>query len=688
MGKKISKEEFEERINVLYNGAVDVSKFNFTSTSEKGLCKCNICGYEWQPIAYSLLAGHGCRKCYDKRNSDNRKMNLETIQDKIDKCGKHIRIIGEYVDTKHDCLAHCDKCGHEWRTKPSFLIRGSDCPKCASYAFSAEDFKKMVKEKFGGKYGIDRLDYQGISKKVTLTCEKHGDFMYGARSLMNTKREELCPFCLKEAKELSKKAKIEKIVSLSKPKKLSVEEKRDLRNEKYLERIKQVHNGSDYDFDSIEFIGSDSVSIVCNKHGRFTTNLWTFLEGHKCPKCMHRSYAYTTDEWVRKAKEIHPEFGYEKTVYTNKSTPLIVTCPAHGDVSVYPNAFLRTAETPCPRCREDLRRKTKSEEYWSKIKEIYDGKGYEILGEGIINTYDKIEVRCRKHDAVFTPTVANVLKLKCGCPKCSMEEYGLKSRLSVEEVKKRINEIHNGKYDLRFFKEYNGIETKIPVICPEHGLMTITAHSLLAGQGCVKCGYKEAGLKNRCTHEEFIEKVKKVHCGKKLDFSETKYTKNNEFVKVYCKEKFANGEEHGVFHIKAVNLLVGNGCPKCNMSHLEQKVRAMLVENGIVFVGQKRFGWLGLQSLDFYIPELNIAIECQGSQHFNEDFFISKGVDYAKNNFKVIQERDSRKKSLCKENNVRLVYFLEKRFAEFMKEGDIYFTGTEDLLAFIKKVRK
>lgn len=30
----------------------------------------------------------------------------------------------------------------------------------------------------------------------------------------------------------------------------------------------------------------------------------------------------------------------------------------------------------------------------------------------------------------------------------------------------------------------------------------------------------------------------------------------------------------------------------------------------------KKFSWLKKQNLDFYLPDYNIAIECQGIQHF------------------------------------------------------------------------
>ena len=50
---------------------------------------------------------------------------------------------------------------------------------------------------------------------------------------------------------------------------------------------------------------------------------------------------------------------------------------------------------------------------------------------------------------------------------------------------------------------------------------------------------------------------------------------------------------------------------------------------------------------------------------------------------KDIQRLDERKKQLCKRNNVKLVYFLNKKFEKYMKEDDIYFTDLDELLNFI-----
>lgn len=49
----------------------------------------------------------------------------------------------------------------------------------------------------------------------------------------------------------------------------------------------------------------------------------------------------------------------------------------------------------------------------------------------------------------------------------------------------------------------------------------------------------------------------------------------------------------------------------------------------------EQFDWLSLQKLDFYLNDYNVAIECQGIQHFKECEHFG-----GKNGFIKTQERD------------------------------------------------
>ena len=141
--------------------------------------------------------------------------------------------------------------------------------------------------------------------------------------------------------------------------------------------------------------------------------------------------------------------------------------------------------------------------------------------------------------------------------------------------------------------------------------------------------------------------------------SSTKYYRYDTPVTIIC-------PIHGEFEQKPGSHLAGNGCHKCHESHNERDAAKSFDAVGIVYERQKRFPWLGLQSLDFYIPEKNIGIECQSSLHYNDNYLRKKkGEEYAKRQLEIIQERDARKKRLCVEIGVHLVYFMNKQFLKY-----------------------
>lgn len=69
-------------------------------------------------------------------------------------------------------------------------------------------------------------------------------------------------------------------------------------------------------------------------------------------------------------------------------------------------------------------------------------------------------------------------------------------------------------------------------------------------------------------------------------------------------------------------------------------------------VAQKRFTWLGSQSLDIYIPSKKVAIEYQGEQHYRPVHIYG-----GKRGYREQKLLDKKKIRLCKENGVELYYF-------------------------------
>ena len=104
---------------------------------------------------------------------------------------------------------------------------------------------------------------------------------------------------------------------------------------------------------------------------------------------------------------------------------------------------------------------------------------------------------------------------------------------------------------------------------------------------------------------------------------------------------------------------------------LYYKIKKEFANLEVIHHGSPR--WLGAQHFDVYIPELNIAVEYQGTQHQRPVEYFG-GVEA----FEKGKERDARKKRLCDENDCKLFYVYPKdETNEFIK----------DLKSYIKKLK-
>ena len=176
----------------------------------------------------------------------------------------------------------------------------------------------------------------------------------------------------------------------------------------------------------------------------------------------------------------------------------------------------------------------------------------------------------------------------------------------------------------------------------------------------------------------FLKRARSVH-NDLYEYIEESYNGTSYPITIVC-------PIHGEFIQHASSHLKGCGCPKCQNSKLEIQIRTLLEKNNINYIPQMNdFNWLkskkgNSQSLDFYLPDYNIAIECQGEQHFMPVDFANRGEKWANERFLLIQKLDENKKQLCKENNVKLLYFSHTQY------NSEIITDEEALLNKIKKI--
>ena len=124
----------------------------------------------------------------------------------------------------------------------------------------------------------------------------------------------------------------------------------------------------------------------------------------------------------------------------------------------------------------------------------------------------------------------------------------------LEEFIERAKAVHGDKYDYSKV-EYINCDTKVCIICPEHGEFWQIPYSHTVGNGCPECGRIKSNKSRSLDNSFFITKAKTIH-GDRYDYSKVEYINNRAKLCIIC-------PEHGEFWQSAGSHLNGSGCPEC-----------------------------------------------------------------------------------------------------------------------------
>jgi hypothetical protein len=319
-------------------------------------------------------------------------------------------------------------------------------------------------------------------------------------------------------------------------------------------------------------------------------------------------------------------------------------------------------------------KKISQEEVNKNINEICLKKDFTLLKPfNYINVDTKIYLKCNKDKHEWCNSYKNLFNKQQGCRKCYDNNLnGNDKKLTQECAEKNINEIclKNNYILLKPFIYINN-KMKIFLKCnkDEHKWST-TYQFLISGGKCAKCQgllkitqkeaentiYKKCIKMNYILYENFI------------------YENNSTKITLKC-----NKDKH-IWTTSYVNFINNDtNCPICKNIKLENKIKELLENNNIKFIRQYRNkNILGLQSLDFYLSDYNIAIECQGMQHFKPLKFFGGEKAY---NETII--RDKRKYEICQKNNIKLLYFTHENNISKNYFSTI-FTDENELIKYLK----
>ena len=389
-----------------------------------------------------------------------------------------------------------------------------------------------------------------------------------------------------------------------------------MKKEEFIKKANEKHHGK-FTYEIGDIVRShDEITIICPVHGPFKQQAYAHLKGQGCLAC-NGNKPITQEEFEERVKKANGDrIDLSKAVYKSKRKQVLCSMEVDGE----------------------------RVEFWAYPENLY-------------RYYSKPRKTGKKRKRT---------------------EYELKKsemkRLDFIDKAKRIHQNEDGtpKYDYSKVTEYNGGDEYVTVVChckdqfgEEHGPFQVIPYRHLHGTGCSKC----AG-NHPVDFNEFVKRARKVF-GDKYVYHEDKYNG-------YWNDTVITCPEHGDFVTKPIyHVYLKIGCPVCSESHMENEMRMLLNEKGIANEPQKAFEWLVNKkalSLDFYLPDCNVAIECQGLQHIMPvDYF---GGEEA---FQGVVERDSVKNRCCQDHGVRLLYLFpesERKNRELIMDKFPYYTDT------------
>ena len=170
-----------------------------------------------------------------------------------------------YVNRRTKIEIICKEHG-SWKTSTEQLFRGQGCPQCGLIVqgekrrLSQEGFLSKCIDVHGNRYDYSKVNYQGMVRKVVISCSEHGYFEQTPSSHLNGSG---CPQC-----------------GLN-----SQMDKRKLPKEDFISRSVKVH-GNKYNYSNVNYINnSTEVEITCPKHGEFLQQPQFHMNGSGCPNC-------------------------------------------------------------------------------------------------------------------------------------------------------------------------------------------------------------------------------------------------------------------------------------------------------------------------------------------------------------------------------------------------------------------
>jgi very-short-patch-repair endonuclease len=396
------------------------------------------------------------------------------------------------------------------------------------------------------------------------------------------------------------------------------------------ELVKEIHPTKNIlDISKLKCKSNKKLWWLCSKGHEWEAIIANRNKGNGCPFCSNCKVC--SDNCMAKyfpeiAKEWHPDKNILKAsdVLPGNNKKFWWKCsinPGH-EWETSPNVRCIKG-CGCPHCRGNTTfgGNTIADKYPQIAKEWHPTKNGELKPSDVCpSAMTKIWWICpKKHEYQAIPgnrTVSNT-----GCPYCTGKLVNSDNNLA-EAFPKVSAEWHPTKNAKKPTDYTLSSGKKVWWQCSKntiHEWESTIVNRTDKGHGCPVCSGRKAD--STSNFELFYpEMAKEWHPTKNGDLKPNKISRGYSSKVWWLCSKNTNHE----WETKVCNRTANNtGCPFCKMSHMEKAVELYCEKKQIKFQAQKKYSELGGLSYDFYLPDKNILIECDGRQHFENapDYF-------------------------------------------------------------------
>ena len=295
----------------------------------------------------------------------------------------------------------------------------------------------------------------------------------------------------------------------------------------------------------------------------------------------------------------------------------------------------------------------------NKVKDLISKKGLELLTTTHIDFWSKIKVKCPKHNREWVTSYGTLERGDSSCKLCGHGSIGF------DELSRFVNK-HNAEFVERIKTKKSVQNIRLKCTIHDHIWRTNVTDIMKEDRWCYKCS-REARKTTYDKIKEAVDAKGGILLTKDCNGSLTK-------IDVKC----SNGHEWETYFD---NINQGYWCPECpykTQAKLHDIIKG-LFPNCKTHNNYRGFKWLKSNKsfkqrmeIDIWIPEIKLAIEYDGIQHFVLTKFSSKITDAkAKKAFSDIRRRDKKKNKLIAKYSNEVKHFVRFNYRDTINRENV-----------------